>query len=87
VKEIMNLGVKTQAAVFCINRNKGAVPLKEISIMQENHGYKFGVYQVKDPYGFTYMPEIIDVYPDNDINPGIAMVLIILIYCKIVLLS
>ncbi len=71
----MNLSIKAPAAILAINRSKNVVPLKDISIIQDANGYKIGISQVKDPYNFKYMPELIDVYPqDNGVNPGIAMV-------------
>lgn len=74
VKEIMNLSIKAPAAILAINRSKKDVPLKDVSIVNSPNGYRIGISQVKDPYGFKYMPELIDVYPNNDeVNPGIAM--------------
>ena len=70
----MKLPFKSSGAILTINRGKFNVPLKDVNCVF-NNGYKIGISKVKDPYGFKYMPDLIDVYPnDKKMNPGVAMV-------------
>jgi hypothetical protein len=44
--------------------------------LSDDKGFRIGVSLVKNPFKKAkYLPEIIDVYPNKDPNPGIAMVI------------
>lgn len=72
----MDLSVSAPAAILAVTRRRTRVPLKNISIINERNEYRFAIDQIKDPYSFKYMPDIIDVYPiEKNFNPGISMVM------------
>jgi hypothetical protein len=78
VKDILLLNTKSPGAVLTISRAKTTLPLKDISIVESNNlneaHFKIGVSRVTNPLEFSYLPEIVDIYPiEENISPGVAM--------------
>jgi len=77
IKDIMNLAVKTSAAILAVKRKTNSLALKNVSIIKDSNGMnKIGINQNEEPYKFTYMPELIDVYPPNmGVKASLALVI------------
>ena len=75
IKEIMNVNLKTPAAVIIITREKSFLPLKKIQIkLLKDNQYKFGRNHHTSPFLVRYNPEILDRYPrDDDVNNSVSM--------------
>ena len=75
IKEIMNINLKTPAAVIIITREKSFLPLKKIQIkLLKDNQYQFRRSHHTSPFFVRYNPEIVDQYPKNDnVNNSVSM--------------
>ena len=75
IKTLLNLGVKSQGAIFLITRKYTFLPFKDISIKKKEGG-DFNLVRVKNksPYTYRYIPEILDQYPPGvETNSSVSM--------------
>ena len=88
IKDILLNNSKSKAGILGITRDKYKIALKDVCLAPDfnnSNNQKIAIIQskellklVRDPYKYRYMPEIIDHYPLENINPGYAMVYIII---------
>ena len=73
-KTSLNLPSRKKAAFLLINRKTCFLPLLNIILQKNNNSYNFGLIRHKSPYSFKYLPEVLDIYPNNEEqNKAVAM--------------
>ena len=75
VKDFIHLPLKTDAVVILISRAKTSLPIKDLKIKTSpgSSSYRFILSRHKSPYVQTYLPELVDLYPqESTTSHGVA---------------